>query len=86
MVYFLLALLAGTVLPIQAGVNAALRTHLGHPVMASFASFLIGTLSLGLYALVARLPMPQSGLSGIEVWKWAGGVLGASPKRRAPAS
>jgi transporter family-2 protein len=77
MIYILLALLAGTILPLQAAINAALRDQLGHPVLASLASFLIGTCCLGVYAVVARLPFSFSNLSGIEAWKWTGGVLGA---------
>lgn len=77
MIYILLALLAGTILPVQAAINAALRDQLGHPVLASFASFLIGTCCLGLYAVAARIPLSAPNLTGIEAWKWTGGVLGA---------
>jgi transporter family-2 protein len=77
MIYLLLAFLAGAVLPIQAGVNGALRTHLGHPVWASLVSFFVGTCTLGLYVLVARLPLSETGFGGIAFWKWTGGVLGA---------
>jgi transporter family-2 protein len=35
----LLVLLAGALLPLQAGVNAELARHLGHPLRVSFASF-----------------------------------------------
>jgi transporter family-2 protein len=77
MIYIFLALLAGTILPVQAAINAALRGQLGHPVLASFASFLIGTCCLGLYALVARIPFSTGNFAGIEGWKWTGGVLGA---------
>jgi transporter family-2 protein len=77
MIYILLALLAGTMLPVQAGVNAALRAQLGHPVLAGFASFTVGTLSLALYILAARLPWPTTPLGSIPLWQWTGGILGA---------
>lgn len=77
MIYILLALLAGSMLPIQAGVNSALRSQLGHPMLASLVSFIVGTLSLGLYVIAARLPWPTPPLGSIPLWQWAGGILGA---------
>ncbi|HEX8465144.1 MAG TPA: DMT family transporter [Abditibacterium sp.] len=75
MIYLLLAFLAGTVLPVQAGVNGALRDQLGHPIWATLVSFFVGTCTLAIYAAAARLPLPGS-WAGIEVWKWTGGALG----------
>jgi transporter family-2 protein len=75
MIYLLLALLAGGVLPVQAGINGALRDQLGHPVWATLVSFFVGTCSLAIYAAASRLPLPQS-WAGIEAWKWTGGALG----------
>ena len=76
MMWIFLALLAGAFLPVQAAVNATLRAPLGHPVWAALVSFAVGTFSLALYALVARLPLPR-GWSGIVWWQWSGGVIGA---------
>lgn len=77
MIYIFLALLAGAFLPVQAGINAALRNDLGHPALAAFASFLIGSCSLALYAIVARLPVAWGELNNISAWKWTGGIMGA---------
>lgn len=77
MIYLVLALLAGALLPVQAAINAALRQPLGHPIWASLASFVAGTAALALFALASRLPLPANGFGGIETWKWTGGVLGA---------
>lgn len=77
MIYLLLALIAGAFLPVQAGINAALRNELGHPALAALVSFLIGSCGLGIYALVARLPVAWGELTNVAAWKWTGGILGA---------
>ena len=40
--FLLLALAAGVLLPVQAGLNAQLRSTLGSPVAAALVSFLVG--------------------------------------------
>jgi len=77
-VFLLLALLAGALLPIQAGVNLQLRMVLGHPLAATLVSFVVG--SLGLAALVGalRVPVPiGAAWERSEWWHWSGGLLGA---------
>ncbi|PQV64920.1 transporter family-2 protein [Abditibacterium utsteinense] len=76
MITLLLALIAGAILPVQAAINATLRTPLGHAGWAAFASFFVGTVALGFYALVARLPFPQK-MNEVAAWQWTGGLLGA---------
>jgi len=44
--YYLLALLAGTFLTLQVGINGRLRAGLGNPLLASLISFTVGTLGL----------------------------------------
>ena len=44
--WVLLALLAGAVLPLQAGVNAELARGGGGPVRSALGSFAVGTLAL----------------------------------------
>jgi transporter family-2 protein len=74
----LLAVLAGAVLPVQAGINAQLRVTLGNPLAAALVSFLIGTAALGLIQLGARIPLPPLAvLERAPWWHWTGGLLGA---------
>jgi transporter family-2 protein len=74
----LLALVAGSFLPIQAGVNAHLKLYAGHPVIAAFISFAVGTLALLVSSLAMRLPWPSlAAFSDAPWWVWIGGVLGA---------
>lgn len=78
MALILLAILVGIALPVQAGVNAQLRATLGHPLTTAFASFLTGTLALGLVLVLARIPIPAARVAAqAPAWQWVGGVLGA---------
>ncbi len=74
----ILAFSAGAVLPLQAGINSQLRTYAGSPLIATFISFLVGTLLLFAMALALRLPWPSvSVLAQAPWWAWLGGLLGA---------
>ena len=73
----LVALLAGALLPVQAGVNVQLRGLLGNPIVAAFVSFAVGTLCLLAYLVAVR---PETaGWAGVvrtSWWHWTGGLLG----------
>lgn len=73
----MLALLAGAVLPIQAGLNAKLGRTVGSPVHASLISFLVGTVALLVYVLVSGQTLNVSSLKQVSAPVWLGGVLGA---------
>ena len=74
----LLAVVAGAVLPVQAGINAQLRVTLGNPLAAALISFVIGTVALALIGLGARISLPTLAvLERAPWWHWTGGLLGA---------
>jgi bacterial/archaeal transporter family-2 protein len=50
--YYLFAIAAGAMLPIQFGVNAQLATWVGSPLRATLVSFAVGTAVLLVAALV----------------------------------
>jgi len=79
LIYLLLAVAAGATAPIQAGINAQLKgSWAGDSVLASFVSFCVGTLTLGLYMLATRQALPSLKLAGqASWWHWTGGTLGA---------
>lgn len=73
-----LAVLAGVVLPVQAGINAQMRLHVGNPIVAALISFAVGTAALLGLVLTLRAPLPSGGALGrMPGWQWLGGVLGA---------
>jgi transporter family-2 protein len=75
---FLLALVAGAGLPIQAGFNAALAREAGRAEWAALVNFAVGTVALGAWLLASRAALPSaSALGRAPAWAWAGGLLGA---------
>ena len=71
----LFAVVAGSFLPLQAGVNARLAHYVGGPVRASMISFFVGAVVL----LVVALLFTRGGAKPSEApwWAWIGGALGA---------
>lgn len=75
--FYLIALLIGAGIAVQAGVNAQLRLATGNPILTALISFLVGTaILLGVYLLTARTPPPYATISGLSWWKFMGGVMG----------
>ena len=73
-----LALVAGAGLPLQAGINAALRKGIGSPLWASAISFGVGTLVLLTLAAATRATVPSpAALGSLPAYAWVGGVIGA---------
>jgi bacterial/archaeal transporter family-2 protein len=73
------ALASGAGLALQAGFNSALRSRLGHPMLASLVSFGTGILFLIGYVALIRPPVPSvARLSGAPWWIWVGGVVGVA--------
>src|SRR5919107_6201545 len=79
MIFFLvLAFAPGVLLPVQAGLNAQLRSALGSPIAAAFISFLVGPAALAAVALVFRVSFPFSRAWAVtHPVQWSGGIIGA---------
>jgi transporter family-2 protein len=76
--FLVLAFVAGSALPVQAGLNAQLATFVGGPIRASMISFGIGTLVLFVLSLlVTRGVINTSRLGQVPWWAWLGGAVGA---------
>lgn len=74
----LFVVIAGAVLPIQAGLNIQLGKSVHQPVFSAFASFLIGTIALLLYLLFLKFDFSLiSNTRAITPWVWLAGLLGA---------
>ena len=76
--FILLGIVAGISVPTQAGINAQLGLWTKSPVLAATISFMVGTLTLIVYALVTRIPLPALATATAHPWWiWVGGSLGA---------
>jgi transporter family-2 protein len=78
LVLILAAMAAAALLPVQAGLNAQLRTHVPHPVTAALISFVVGTLGLAVALVGLRAPLTLGhAWSTTAWWHWLGGLIGA---------
>lgn len=77
MMFLLMAFGAGLCMAVQLGVNLRLSEWTLDPVLAAFVSFFVGTIALGIYAVITRIPLPQLSEAGkLPLWAWTGGALG----------
>jgi transporter family-2 protein len=65
--YILIAMVAGMLVPMQAGINVRLKQAVGDAATSAMISFAVGTLALVQTVLSARGPW----------WMWTGGFFGA---------
>lgn len=72
-----LALLAGAMMPLQAGINGQLARNLPNTLTAALISFMVGTLALLVLVLANRAVPSLSSLRELSWWHWCGGLLGA---------
>lgn len=77
LIWISLTFLAGTLLPLQAGLNAKLGKAGGSPIHASMISFVIGALSLVAYVLLTKQTVSWSGIRTAPAYAWLGGAMGA---------
>jgi len=88
--YLLIALLAGGMMPTQAGTNNKMAAVLGSPILAAFISFFVGTVALFAYALLsgeslsamteAKNAPPIAWIGGPSRSMWLVGRAGYLPK------
>jgi len=72
------AVVAGGVLSVQAGVNTVLARRLGGPLQATLASFLVGSVALLALSWARRRTWPSIDEMGrVPAPLWSGGLLGA---------
>lgn len=80
MIFVLMAItiLIGTLLPVQATLNAELTRFLKHPFMGAFYSFLSGTIVLGFIVIVYGLPKIEwRRFFDLPAYYYIGGLLGS---------
>lgn len=76
--FVILAIVAGAVLPLQAGLNVQLGKSVHQPIFAAFASFLIGTVGLLVYLFVLKFDFSTIGQTKtVSPVVWIAGILGA---------
>jgi len=81
-IYYLLSFIAGTAITLQVGINGQLRSNIGSPILASFISFLAGSIGLAFVFAVFVLNGTQTfpdmeNIRHSQWWMWVGGLFGA---------
>ena len=78
LIALLFALVAGALIALQFGVNAALRGFLGGSVFfATLVSYAVGTLASLCCLLALRPTLPTWGrVAAVPWWAWTGGAIG----------
>ena len=77
--HYLLALIAGLMLPIQVAFNSRLTSFSGSLVVSSLVSFVVGTLALIVYSIANPGLLNKASLQiwGAPTYAWLGGLVGA---------
>jgi transporter family-2 protein len=74
--FLLLALVAGTVNPFQAGANAQLNKQLQQPVLAGMLVYASGFAALLVILLIRSHRLPNaSSFAMVDWWAWLGGLV-----------
>ena len=74
----LVAIFAGILLPLQAALNAKMGRAIGDPIYASLISFVIGSVVLLIYILIAKVNLSSIDQATHAHWSiWLAGVMGA---------
>jgi bacterial/archaeal transporter family-2 protein len=74
-----LALCAGMMIPFQSAMNAQLGKTLQSPYFSALTVFVVAMISLALYVLVFRHPVPSvQNFRSAPPWSYLGGILGAA--------
>lgn len=76
-IWYLMALVSGAFLPLQAGLNTKLGKSIASPVYASMISFIVGALALAVFVAFTKQTVSWAGIRSAPVYVWLGGALGA---------
>jgi transporter family-2 protein len=73
--WYLIALVAGSANPMQAGASAQLNKGLASPIWAACAVYASGLAGIVLIQLLTRHAWPGDRMGAVPWWAWTGGLL-----------
>jgi transporter family-2 protein len=76
-IWILLVIMAGAMLPIQAGLNTRMGKALDSPSWATLISFIVGAIGMFAYVAVNREALVLSSVKSAPAHLWVAGLLGA---------
>ncbi len=76
LIYIVLALTTGALIPIQASTNATFSKSIGDPLITGLMVFIIGLVGMFIFVLLLRTPFPvRQQLVSAPVYSYLGGVV-----------
>ncbi len=79
LIYIVLALTTGALIPIQASTNAAFSKSIGNPLITGLMVFIIGLVGMFVFVLLLRTPFPmRRQLASAPFYSYLGGVVVAT--------
>ena len=79
LVFLIIALFTGALIPIQAATNAAFSKSIGNPVMTGLMVFLVGLVGMIIYILLSRTSFPnKQQLFSAPAYSYLGGIIVAT--------
>ena len=78
-IFLILALITGALIPIQAATNAAFSKSIGNPFITGLMVFIVGLVGIILFLLISRTPFPEKQqLTSTPLYSYLGGIIVAT--------
>ena len=78
-IFIVLALLAGAMIPFQSAMNSTLGKNLQSPYYSSLIVFVVAAVAISIYILTSRFALPTATqFAAAPKWSYLGGVLGGT--------
>jgi transporter family-2 protein len=79
MIFLLLALITGALIPIQAATNAQFSKSIGNPIITGLMVFTVGLIGMLLFVLISKTAFPmRQQLASAPVYGYLGGIIVAT--------
>src|ERR1700744_4117836 len=75
-IFLVLALITGALIPIQAATNAALSKSIGNPVITGLTVFIVGLIGMLIFLLLSKTSFPaKQQLTSAPIYGYLGGLI-----------
>src|SRR6476619_2801906 len=79
LIYLVLALITGALIPIQAATNAAFSKSIGNPLITGLMVFIVGLMGMILFLLLSGTSLPvRQQLTSAPLYSYLGGIIVAT--------
>ena len=76
LIYLLLALITGALIPVQAATNAAFSKSIGNPFITCLMVFIVGLIGMILFTIFSKTSLPSPAqLTAAPIYGYLGGII-----------